>query len=151
HEINKPALLFEKVEDKDIQAQYDKLEATKQSNEEETAETEALKEACEFDDFMKMDIRLATITSAEKVKKTKKLIKLTLDIGSEERTVVSGIAEYYEPEDIIGKQVAYLANLKPKKLRGIMSYGMILMAKEPDGTLRFMQPDSDSIPGSVIS
>ncbi len=151
HEINKPSLLFEKIEDKDIQAQYDKLEATKQSNEEETAETEPLKDACEFDDFMKMDIRLATIKTAEKVKKTKKLLKLTLDIGSEERTVVSGIAEYYKPEDIIGKQVAYLANLKPKKLRGIMSYGMILMAKEPDGTLRFMQPDTDSIPGSVIS
>ncbi len=151
HKINKSGLLFEKIDDKAIQAQYDKLVAAKKSNEEnKEAKPEPLKEPCDFDDFMKMDIRLATIVKAEKVPKTKKLLKLNLDIGGDKRTVVAGIAEYYNPDEITGKQVAYLANLKPKKLRGIESQGMVLMAKEPNGTLRFMQPDEKGKPGAVI-
>jgi len=150
-EINKPGLLFEKIEDKQVQFQLDKLEATKQSNAAEKLETEPIKEACSFDDFMKMDIRVAQIETAEKVAKTKKLLKLTLNIDSEIRTVVSGIAEYYKPEDIIGMQVLYLANLGPKKLRGIDSEGMVLMAKEPDGSLRFVSPVESVRNGSGVS
>ncbi len=150
-EINKPGLLFQKVEDSEIQNQLDKLEATKQSNAAEKLETEELKANCTFDDFMKMDIRVAQIESAEKVAKTKKLLKLSLNIGSEVRTVVSGIAEYYKPEDIVGMQVMYLANLAPKKLRGIESEGMVLMAKEPDGRLRFVSPTEHVRNGSVVS
>lgn len=150
-EINKPVLLFQKVEDSEIQNQLDKLEATKQSNAAEKLETEELKANCTFDDFMKMDIRVAQIESAEKVAKTKKLLKLSLNIGSEVRTVVSGIAEYYKPEDIVGMQVMYLANLAPKKLRGIESEGMVLMAKEPDGRLRFVSPTEHVRNGSVVS
>lgn len=151
HVINKAGLLFQKVDDKEIQAQYDKLAAAKKSNEEnKEIMTEPIKGTCEFDDFIKMDIRLATITKAEKVPKTKKLLKLNLDVGSDKRTVVAGIAEHYTPDEIIGKQVAYLANLKPKKLRGIESQGMLLMAKEPDGNLRFMEPDAKGQNGAVI-
>lgn len=150
-EINKPGLLFQKVEDSEIQNQLDKLEATKQSNAAEKLETEELKANCTFDDFMKMDIRVAQIESAEKVAKTKKLLKLSLNIGSEVRTVVSGIAEYYKPEDIVGMQVMYLANLAPKKLRGIESEGMVLMSKEPDGRLRFVSPTKHVRNGSVVS
>lgn len=151
HVINKAGLLFQKVDDKEIQAQYDKLAAAKKSNEEnKEIMTEPIKGTCEFDDFIKMDIRLATITKAEKVPKTKKLLKLNLDVGSNKRTVVAGIAEHYTPDEIIGKQVAYLANLKPKKLRGIESQGMLLMAKEPDGNLRFMEPDAKGQNGAVI-
>jgi len=150
-EINKPGLLFEKIEDKQVQFQLDKLEATKQSNAAEKLETEPIKEACSFDDFMKMDIRVAQIETAEKVAKTKKLLKLTLNIDSEIRTVVSGIAEYYKPEDIIGMQVLYLANLGPKKLRGIDSEGMVLMAKEPDGSLRFISPVEKVRNGAIVS
>ncbi|MEA1874988.1 MAG: methionine--tRNA ligase [Bacteroidota bacterium] len=149
--INKPGLLFEKIEDKQVQFQLDKLEATKQSNQAEALETEPIKEACSFDDFMKMDIRVAQIETAEKVAKTKKLLKLTLNIGTEVRTVVSGIAEYYKPEDIVGMQVLYLANLAPKKLRGIDSEGMVLMAKEPDGRLRFVSPIESVRNGSDVS
>ena len=97
-----------------------------------------------------MDIRVGTILAAEKVAKTKKLLKLLIDTGIDKRTVVSGIAEYYQPEDIIGQQVSILVNLAPKELKGIQSQGMILMAQEADGTLRFVVPQKTTKPGSEI-
>lgn len=151
HTLGKAELLFEKIEDAQVEAQRAKLLATKAENEAEAAEIDDFKEECSFDDFMKMDIRVAKILEAEKVPKTKKLIKIVLDAGSEKRTVVAGIAEYFKPEEITGKQVLYLANLEPRKMRGIESQGMILMANEPDGTLRFITPDDKAINGSVVS
>jgi methionyl-tRNA synthetase len=150
HKVNKPELLFEKIEDATIQAQIDKLLATKKANELETAEVKPVKENIEFDDFAKLDIRVGTIIEAEKVAKTKKLLKLKIDTGIDKRTVVSGIAEYYTPEEVIGKQVSILVNLAPKKLRGIESQGMILMAENPDGTLAFVSPDRAIKNGSEI-
>ena len=105
----------------------------------------------QYDDFVKLDIRVATIIAAEKVKKADRLLHITLDVGTETKEVVSGIAEYFEPEDIIGKQVTYLANLAPRKLKGIESNGMILMAEEEGGSLRFISPGEQTKPGSVIS
>lgn len=150
HEVNKPELLFEKIEDSVIEAQVQKLLDTKKANEMEAAVAAPAKANIEFDDFTKMDIRVGTIIAAEKVAKTKKLLKLEVDTGIDKRTVVSGIAEYYKPEDIIGKQVSILVNLAPKKLRGIESQGMILMAEDADGTLRFVSPTDAVKPGSEI-
>lgn len=150
HQINKVSLLFEKIEDETIQAQVDKLLATKAANEAENRVVAPAKENINFDDFMKLDVRVGTITEAEKVAKTKKLLKLTVDTGIDQRTVVSGIAEYYKPEDIIGKQVSILVNLEPKKLKGIESQGMILMAEDADGKLSFVSPDQAIKPGSEI-
>jgi methionyl-tRNA synthetase len=150
HIINTPGLLFERIEDEQVNKQLEKLEAARLSNQSESQNTEPIKEACSFDDFMKMDIRVAKIEAAEKVPKTQKLLKLSLNIDSEIRTVVSGIAEYYKPEDIVGLQVLYLANLSPRKLRGIDSEGMVLMAKEPDGTLRFVSPIEKVKNGSTV-
>lgn len=150
HEVNKAELLFEKIEDKTIQAQVDKLLETKKANEIEQAEVTPAKENIQFDDFAKMDLRVGTITEATKVAKTKKLLKLTVDTGIDTRTVVSGIAEYYKPEDIIGKQVSILVNLAPKTLKGIESQGMILMAENADGTLSFVSPDAALKNGSEI-
>jgi len=106
----------------------------------ESAVTKPAKENIEYDDFAKLDIRIGTIVTAEKVAKTKKLLKLTINTGIDTRTVVSGIAEYYEPEQVVGKQVAILVNLAPKNLRGIDSQGMILMAEDDDGSLIFVSP-----------
>ncbi len=149
HLINKPFLLFEPIDDETIQKQIDKLEQTKQDNEEPSIEP--IKETIAFDDFGKMDIRTATILKAEKVAKTKKLLKLELDTGIDQRTVVSGIAEYYKPEDIIGKQVVLLANLAPRKIRGIESHGMILMAKDKNDKLVFVTPAETINNGAGIS
>ncbi len=140
HQIEKPELLFEKIEDKTIEAQVKKLLDTKKANEMAEATAAPFKENIQFDDFAKMDIRIGTIIAAEKVAKTKKLLKLEVDTGIDKRTVVSGIAEYYQPEEIIGKQVSILVNLAPKNLRGIESQGMILMAEDADGALRFVSP-----------
>ncbi|WP_321279781.1 methionine--tRNA ligase [Marinifilum fragile] len=150
HQINKASLLFEKIEDETIQAQVDKLLATKAANEAANKPVAPAKENINFDDFMKMDVRVGTIIEAEKVAKTKKLLKLTVDTGIDQRTVVSGIAEHYKPEEIIGKQVSILVNLEPKKLKGIESQGMILMAEDADGKLSFVSPDQDVKPGSEI-
>ena len=150
HKTNKPELLFEKIEDSTIEAQVQKLLDTKKAN--EAAETKAnpVKENCTFDDFMKMDIRTGTILEAEKVAKTKKLMKLKVDTGIDQRTVVSGIAEYYSPEEIIGKQVSILVNLEPRMLKGIESQGMILMAEDADGTLKFVSPETMIQNGSEV-
>jgi len=150
HQINKPELLFEKIEDATIQAQVDKLEATKVANELENRVATPVKENINFDDFMKMDIRIGTITEAEKVAKTKKLLKITVDTGVDTRTVVSGIAEHYKPEEIIGKQVSVLLNLEPRKLKGIESEGMILMAEDADGKLAFVSPENAVAAGSEV-
>ncbi len=103
-----------------------------------------------FDDFSKMDIRVATILAAEAVPKTKKLLKLTLDTGVDQRTVVSGIAEHYQPEGIIGKQVCLLANLAPREIKGIQSKGMILMAENADGSLAFVSPEKMIANGGTV-
>ncbi len=150
HKINKPELLFEKIEDKTIEAQVQKLLDTKKANEMAEATAKPAKGNCSFDDFMKMDIRTGTIVEAEKVVKTKKLMKLLVDTGIDKRTVVSGIAEYYSPEEIIGKQVSILVNLEPRKLRGIESQGMILMAEDADGTLKFISPEDQVKNGSEV-
>ncbi len=150
HQLNKAELLFERIEDKTIEAQIQKLMDTKKENEEEAVTAKPSKEEITFDEFMKVDIRTGTILEAEVVPKTKKLLKLKIDTGIDERTVVSGIAEYYKPEDIIGKKVSILVNLAPRKLRGIESQGMILMAEDADGRLCFVSPTEDVSDGSEV-
>ena len=150
HKVNKPELLFEKIEDKVIEAQLQKLADTKKANEMAEATAAPAKENIEFDDFVKMDVRAGTVIECEKVAKTKKLLKLKIDTGIDQRTVVSGIAEYYQPEELIGKQVSILVNLAPKKLRGIESQGMILCAENADGTLSIVSPDKAVKNGSEI-
>jgi methionyl-tRNA synthetase len=148
--LPKPALLFERIEDKAIEAQVQKLLDTKMANKASEKLASPSKENINFDDFSKMDIRVGTILEAEKVAKTKKLLKLKVDTGIDQRIIVSGIAEYYKPEDIIGKQVSVLVNLAPKTLRGIESQGMILMAEDADGSLQFVAPFSSTKNGSEI-
>lgn len=138
HIINKDELLFSKIEDAEIQAQIDKLEASKKANASASATLAPAKPETTFDDFSKMDIRTGTILEAERVPKTDKLLKLKIDTGLDQRTVVSGIAEWYKPEDIIGQQVSILVNLAPRKIKGIESQGMILMASNSSGELSFV-------------
>ena len=145
HKIGKAELLFSKIEDKDIQVQLDKLEATKAANEAENKVIEPQKETIEFDDFTKLDMRVGTIIEAVKVPKTKKLLQLKVDVGIDTRTIVSGIAESFKPEDIIGQKVTVLVNLAPRKLRGVESQGMILMTDTPYGKLAFIEPENDSV------
>ena len=150
-QINPAQLLFEQIDDKQIEAQLEKLQQTKKANELASATVEPQKANIEYDDFAKMDIRVGTILAAEKVAKTKKLLKLTIDTGIDQRTIVSGIAEYYSPEEIIGKQVSVLVNLAPKALKGIESQGMILMAENLDGSLSFISPEKPIRNGGTIS
>ncbi|WP_111707376.1 methionine--tRNA ligase [Lutibacter citreus] len=145
HTIGKAELLFAKIEDSEIQVQLDKLEATKLANEAENKVVEPQKETIEFDDFTKLDMRVGTIIEAVKVPKTKKLLQLKVDVGIDTRTIVSGIAESFKPEDIIGQKVTVLVNLAPRKLRGVESQGMILMTDTPDGKLAFVEPGNDSV------
>ncbi len=149
-EINAPELLFEQIDDKAIALQIEKLQQTKKDNALSEATVEAQKESISFDDFAKTDIRVGTILSAEKIAKTKKLLKLTVDTGIDKRTIVSGIAEYCKPEEIIGKQVSVLVNLAPKNIKGIESHGMILMAENPDGSLCFVSPEKTTKNGGTI-
>jgi methionyl-tRNA synthetase len=150
HVINRPGLLFEKIEDEEITRQIDKLLATKKANEAADATTTPGKEPVTFDDFTKIDIRTATILEAEKVPKTTKLLKLKIDTGIDIRIIVSGIAEYYEPEAIIGKQISIVANLEPRKIKGIESKGMILMAEDKNGKLVMVTPTGKVSNGSMI-
>jgi methionyl-tRNA synthetase len=150
HKINKPGLLFEKIEDEAINRQIEKLLATKRSNEVASAKVLTGKSPVSFDEFSKIDIRTATILEAEKVPKTTKLLKLKIDTGLDVRTIVSGIAEYYEPQDIIGRQISIVANLEPRKIKGIESKGMILMAEDKDGRLVMVKPVSNVNNGSTI-
>ena len=141
HKINKGELLFSKIEDGQIQLQLDKLEASKKANEAADKVVEPQKEEITFDDFTKLDIRVGTIIEAEKMPKTKKLLVLKVDTGIDTRTIVSGIAESFKPEDVIGKKVTVLVNLAPRKLRGVESQGMILMTEDASGNLVFVNPD----------
>ncbi len=146
HQINTAALLFDKVEDETIIAQVQKLADSKKMNEESNAsEIEASKAETSFDDFSKMDIRIGTIIEAERVPKTDKLLKLLIDTGIDKRTVVSGIAGSYKVEEIIGQQVCILVNLAPRKIKGIESQGMILMAENTKGELSFVAPTNDNM------
>jgi methionyl-tRNA synthetase len=152
HAIGKATLLFAKIEDAEVQKQLDKLEATKLANEAESKVIETQKETVTFDDFTKMDIRIGTILEAEKMPKTKKLLVLKVDTGIDVRTIVSGIAESFKPEDVVGQQVCVLVNLAPRKLRGVESQGMILMTGTKDGKLAFLQPSSNTVAnGSQVS
>src|SRR6056297_2322446 len=141
HQIGKAELLFSKIEDAQIQQQLEKLEATKTANAAEDKVVEPQKETATFEDFTKMDLRVGTITEAHKMPKTKKLMVIKVDTGLDQRTVVSGIAEHYKAEEIIGKKVTVLANLAPRKLRGVESEGMILMTENSAGKLVFVNPD----------
>ena len=152
HEIGEPELLFEKIEDGAIERQLAKLEASKAANAAAEAAQHVAEQKAEvsFDDFDKMDIRISTIIAAEKVAKTKKLLKLTVDTGIDRRTIVSGIAEYFKPEELVGRQVSVLVNLAPRELKGIRSEGMILMAEDALRGLVMMQTDGKVTNGSQV-
>ncbi len=152
HKIGTPSLLFEKIEDEVIQKQLDKLAATKAANQaaEAAQNVEAQKEAVSFEDFQKMDIRVSTILAAEKVAKTKKLLKLTVDTGIDKREIVSGIAEHFTPEELVGQQVLVLVNLQPREMRGILSSGMILMGEDASGKLVLLQPSQKTNSGAIV-
>ena len=152
HEIGEPELLFEKIEDEAIERQLAKLEASKAANAAAEAAQHVAEQKAEvsFDDFDKMDIRISTIIAAEKVAKTKKLLKLTVDTGIDRRTIVSGIAEYFKPEELVGRQVPVLVNLAPRELKGIRSEGMILMAEDALRGLVMMQTDGKVTNGSQV-
>jgi methionyl-tRNA synthetase len=147
HITQKPTILFQKIEDSMVEAEVEKLEATK------TVETvfEPQKDDVSFEEFSKMDLRLGTILEAEKVKKADKLLKLTVDTGIDKRTIISGIAKHYTAEEVIGKTVTVLMNLPPRKIRGVESQGMILMAEDAKGNLSFMSPEKDFEAGSGIN
>ena len=155
HQLGQAELLFSKIEDAEIQVQLDKLDAIRKERE-EAAKAEAAKqvapqkELCTFEQFEAMDIRTATVLEAERVPKTDKLLKLTIDTGIDKRTIVSGIAEYYTPEQMVGKQICILANLAPRTLRGLESKGMILMARQGDGKMRFITPEEALANGAQI-
>ncbi len=149
HQIGEAELLFAKIEDEEIQKQIDKLEATKTANKAGIASSLAMtteqKELIQFEDFAKMDIRVGTIIEAEKMPKANKLLILKVDTGIDIRTIVSGIAESFKPEDIVGKRVTVLVNLAPRNLRGVESQGMILMTTNAEGKLVFVNPDADGV------
>ncbi|MEA2041068.1 MAG: methionine--tRNA ligase [Bacteroidota bacterium] len=152
HQTAKAELLFEKVEDEVVEQQVRKLLKTKENNKaSEKPQVTPMKKEITFEDFLKSDIRVGVIKSAEKVKKTKKLLAVEVDTGVDTRTVISGIAEHYTPEEIIGKRVVILINLAPKKMRGIESAGMILMGEDADGKLTFISPEDDFHAGATIS
>lgn len=150
HQLNQPELLFEKIEDDAIEAQVQKLLNTRKANEAGNSVANPAKGEISFDDFVKVDLRVGTIVAAESVPKTKKLLKLTVDTGLGKRTVVSGIAEFFKPEEITGRQVVILLNLAPRSLKGIESQGMILMAEDHDGRLDFVSPATVMRNGSEI-
>jgi methionyl-tRNA synthetase len=152
HQIGGPdvsgEVLFAQIEDAEIQKQIDKLEATKKANSDEIASSlaiiESQKETATFDDFAKLDLRVGTILEAEKMPKANKLLVLKVDTGIDIRTIVSGIAEHFSPEEVIGKRVTVLVNLAPRALRGVESQGMILMTNDKDGKLVFVNPETSS-------
>ncbi len=150
HKTGKPELLFEKIEDSAIQAQVQKLLDTKKNNEAMQPQLKSAKAQIGYADFEKMDIRVATVLEAEKIPKTSKLMKLKVDTGLDQRTLVAGIAEHYEPEQVVGRKVCILANLEPRKLKGIESQGMILMAENPDGKLFFVLPSDGAENGADV-
>ena len=146
HIINKTELLFSKIENEEIEKQIAKLQAATQANN----KFPPMKDEVTFDDFSKMDIRVGQVMAAEKVEKADKLLKLTVNTGLDTRTVVSGIAEHYSPEEVIGKKVSILMNLAPRKIRGVESQGMILMAEDDEGKLSFVAPTKEMEAGGEI-
>ncbi|NAS10685.1 methionine--tRNA ligase [Poritiphilus flavus] len=152
HQIGKSELLFRKIEDKEIETQLERLQATKKANENENKEIMPQKDTISFEDFSKMDMRVGTVLEAEKMPKTKKLMVLKVDTGLDTRTIVSGIAESFSPEEVVGKKVTVLVNLAPRPLRGVNSEGMILMTENSEGKLVFLNPDEDGVGnGETIS
>lgn len=151
HDLGAPELLFEKIEDEVVEIQVNKLMNTKKENKIVDKQFPGIKETITFEDFGKLDIRVVKVLEAERMKKSKKLLKLSVDTGVGIKTVLSGISEYYTPESLIGKQVTMLINLAPRKMMGIDSEGMILMAEDLDGTLRIVGPDQSTPPGSIIN
>lgn len=150
HELGKAELLFEKMDDEVINAQVEKLLATKKANEEASYKAKPIRENIAFDDFAKLDIRVGTVLECTKVPKADKLLQFLIDDGLEKRTIVSGIAHYYKPEELVGKQVCFIANLAPRKLKGIVSEGMILSAENFDGNLAVITPQKEVKPGSEV-
>jgi len=150
HQLGKTELLFEKIEDSIIEAQVQKLLDTKKSNEEANYKAKPVRDDIAFEDFQKLDIRVGTVLECIKVPKADKLLQLRIDDGLEKRTIVSGIAMYYQPEDLVGKQICFIANLAPRKLKGIVSEGMILSAENNDGTLAVVMPEKEVKPGSEV-
>ncbi len=149
-ELGQPELLFEKIEDDAVQAQLDKLQATKKANEIAAWKPEPQQPDVPFDDFMKLDIRVGKVLECERVPKADKLLKFLIDDGMEKRTIVSGIAKFYEPEQLVGKQLCFVANFAPRKLKGVLSQGMILSAVQPDGSLTVIQPEGNIAPGAQV-
>ena len=150
HKIEQSPLLFRKIEDQEMDLQRQKLEKTKSNNHTMEAQSTPVKDLINFDDFSKMDLRVGTIMAAEKMPKANKLLILSVDVGLDRRTVVSGIAEHYKPEDIVGQKVCVLLNLEPRKIRGTLSQGMILMAEDDEGKLSFLAPDAAIPSGATV-
>ena len=150
HQIATAELLFEKIEDSTIEAQIEKLQATKAANELAERKAEPIAQDIQFDDFLKLDIRVGTVLECSKVPKADKLLQFRIDDGLGGRTIVSGIAKHYQPEELVGKQVCFIANLPPRKLKGIESQGMILSAEDLNGSLRLISPSVEVSPGSKV-
>ena len=150
HQIATAELLFEKIEDSTIEAQIEKLQATKAANELAERKAEPIAQDIQFDDFLKLDIRVGTVLECSKVPKADKLLQFKIDDGLGGRTIVSGIAKHYQPEELVGKQVCFIANLPPRKLKGIESQGMILSAEDLDGSLKLISPSVEVSPGSKV-
>ena len=150
HQIATAELLFEKIEDSTIEAQIEKLQATKAANELAERKAESIAQDIQFDDFLKLDIRVGTVLECSKVPKADKLLQFRIDDGLGGRTIISGIAKHYQPEELVGKQVCFIANLPPRKLKGIESQGMILSAEDLDGSLRLISPSVEVSPGSKV-
>lgn len=151
HQLNKAELLYKNVEDEEIEKQIQKLKKPTMTDSLKSTEVKPLKPEIQFDDFAKLDIRIGHVVAAEKMEKSNKLLKLTVADGFGERTILSGIAQHYSPEEMLGKQVTFIANLAPRKMMGIESQGMILMAEDEQGKLRLLQPNEPVSPGSVVS
>ena len=155
YSLRAPELLFRKIEDDEVKAQVEKLKSnliTQPTNTKvEETKTAAGKPEIVYDDFAKLDLRVGTVTTCEKVEKADKLLKLTIDLGNETRTIVSGIALHYKADEMIGRQVVVVVNLAPRKMKGIESQGMILTAEDKDGKLRLLKPEEAVSPGSFVS
>ncbi|MBO5874495.1 MAG: methionine--tRNA ligase subunit beta, partial [Rikenellaceae bacterium] len=150
HELGEVGLLFEKIEDDAIQAQLDRLERIKKENEAANYKANPIRPECSFDDFMKLDLRVGTVLECAKVPKADKLLQFKIDDGLETRTILSGIAKHFNPEELVGKQVCFIANLPPRTLRGIVSEGMILSAEDNEGKLSLLTVTPQAKPGSEI-
>ena len=151
HQLGQPELLYKNIENEEIEKQVEKLRKTKMENEKPAPSVKALKPEITIDDFSKLDIRVGKVLEAERMEKSNKLLKLKVDTGIDQRTILSGIAQHYTPEEMIGKQVTLIANLAPRKMMGIESQGMVLMAEDVDGKLRLIFPSEEVSPGSTVS